>query len=448
MIPPATALRLSPASIPTHFIPADRAVSAEAEGDNLMPFVRWMFYLFIFSVPLLQTLDVAEDTRLPKIVGYLFVLAALLQPRVCFRQSHPALWCFAAYIGVYTLLGAFQPAVFQDDILERLFSLIQLLAMTWITFNLMRHPGVARGALVALAVSGVLIALSQVTGVGATDYGAGKQGIAVRVSALGQNANRLAGTLAMTLIAVLSLAYGRVRPHTGLRFLVWSLLPLLGLSIVLTGSRGGLMALAGGLMVFMFIGNTIQSRLRNFVVGSIVLAIAILVSLLWEASRTRWEETLTAGKTAHRDQLFAASWEMFLESPIIGWGPQQNIYELGWRVRYDGWSDVTQPWRDTHNLIFWILTQVGLMGAIPFFAGIWLCILAAWKARLGAHGIFPLAFIVTLLMANQTGNWTYYKMHWLILAYVLASAEPILKAGRSCRFSGHVESKDVNQIPN
>ena len=427
----------NPASLalPNIFIDAIRteaAVPTEMDMDRPMPIVRWMFYAFIFSVPLLHTIDVGEDTRLPKIVGYLFVLAALLQPQICFRRFHVALWCFAGYIGVYALLGAFQPAVFQDEVLERLFSLIQLLVMAWIAYNLMGYAGVARGALVALVASGVMIAILQVTGLAATDYGVGKQGISLRVSALGQNANLMAATLALALIALLSLASSSNRLTLPMRYLIWSLLALLGLSIVLTGSRGGLVALLGGLLVFMLFGTTLQTRIRNCLIGSFVIAIAVLVCLQIEAARIRWEETFTSGDTAHRNQLFSAAWEMFEESPIIGWGPVQNMYELGWRVHYAGWVVEDQPWRDTHNLILWILTQTGLCGAIPFFAGIWFCLGAAWRAREGDQGVFPLAMLVTLLIANQSGNWIHSKLQWLVLAYILASGTSlVIKAARA-----------------
>src|SRR5260370_25120789 len=162
MIQPANPASLALPNIPPDPNPTKPGVSTEMETDRPMPIVRWMFYAFIFSVPLLHTIDVGEDTRLPKIVGYLFVLAALLQPQICFRRFHVALWCFASYIGVYALLGAFQPVVFQDEILERLFSLIQLLVMAWIAYNLMGNAGVARGALIALVASGVMIAVLQV----------------------------------------------------------------------------------------------------------------------------------------------------------------------------------------------------------------------------------------------------------------------------------------------
>jgi O-antigen ligase len=397
-----------------------------------MAIVCWMFYAFVFSVPLLHTIDVGEDTRLPKIVGYLFVLAALLQPHICFRRFHVALWCFAAYIGVYALLGAFQPDVFQDEILERGFSLIQLLVMAWIAYNLLGEPAVARGALIALVASGVLVAVLQVTGVAATDYGAGKQGTSLRVSALGQNANLMATTLSLALIALLNLASNPTRLALPMRYLIWSLMALLGLSIVLTGSRGGLVALMGGLLVFMLFGTTPEKRLRNFLIGSLVIAMAVLICLQLESARIRWEETFTAGDTAHRNQLFSAAWEMFEESPIVGWGPMQNMYELGWRVHYAGWVVEDQPWRDTHNLVLWVLTQTGLLGGIPFFAGIGFCLVAAWKARQGTQGVFPLAMAVTLLISNQSGNWIHSKLQWLILAYILASGTSlVVKAVRT-----------------
>jgi len=309
---------------------------------------------------------------------------------------------------------------------------MQLLVMTWVAFNLFRYDRVAKGALLALIASCIVLAVLQVSGLGATSYGAGRYAVSARVSALGQNANELACTLSLALIALLGLAYGSARRALPLRPLAWPCLVLLGLVVVLTGSRGGLVALLGGLLIFMLFGTTIQARIRNCLIGSFVIGVAILVCLQIEAARIRWEETFTSGDTAHRNQLFSAAWEMFEESPIIGWGPVQNMYELGWRVHYAGWVVEDQPWRDTHNLVLWILTQTGLFGAIPFFAGIWFCLGAAWKARQGDQGVFPLAMLVTLLIANQSGNWIHSKLQWLILAYILASGTSlVIKAARA-----------------
>ena len=419
---PATAG--SPNSAVALYPRASYPLAGDASGP--LPLVRWMFYLFVFSVPLLHTIDVGEDARLPKLIGYLFLFATLLQPRVCFRQFPGALWCFVAYTGVYALLGAFQQSILQQEIYERLFTLIQLLVMSWVAFNLFCYDRVAKEALLALIASCVLLAILQVSGLGATGYGAGRYTASTRVSALGQNANELACTLSLALIALLGLVYSSGRRALPLRHLAWPCLILLGLAVVLTGSRGGVVALAGGLMVFMLLEGTLQARVRNWSIGFLVLGFVVLISAQYETARERWSATLGGGTLAHREHLFPAAWEMFLESPIVGWGPVQNIHELGWRVRYVGWANPDQSWRDTHNLFLWVLIQAGLLGAIPFFAGVGLWIRAAWKARQGPQGILPLAMTATFLIADLSGNWVHSKLHWLVMAYALASASPLV----------------------
>jgi hypothetical protein len=63
----------------------------------------------------------------------------------------------------------------------------------------------------------------------------------------------------------------------------------------------------------------------------------------------------------------------------------------------------------------------GVVGAIPFFAGIFLCLLSAWNSRAGPEGVLPLAAIVAILVANVGANLHYNKLFWLVLAYALAS---------------------------
>jgi O-antigen ligase len=100
---------------------------------------------------------------------------------------------------------------------------------------------------------------------------------------------------------------------------------------------------------------------------------------------------------------------------LIGWGPIHHYYELGSRL------GLLARGRDTHNLFLWILTEVGVMGAIPFFTGLWLCGYAAWQARYTVQGILPLAMIACLLIANMAGTWHNRKIFWIVLSYALAS---------------------------
>src|SRR5262249_31186920 len=144
-----------------------------------------------------------------------------------------------------------------------------------------------------------------------------------------------------------------------------------------------------------------------------------------KTTRMRWEQTLGVGsrsRMSHREQVYPAAWQMFTERPVFGWGPVRHCFELGRRLN--------ESYRDTHNLMLWVLTEVGLIGAIPFFTGIWLCLRAAWKARVGVEGILPLAMTLALLTANLSLTLHNRKLHWFVLAYALASSSCVRAAVR------------------
>ena len=120
---------------------------------------------------------------------------------------------------------------------------------------------------------------------------------------------------------------------------------------------------------------------------------------------------------AGREKIFPAAWGMFQEKPLFGWGPVRHYYELG--------SRLGQPTRDPHNLYLWLLVETGLLGAIPFFAGLWLCWHAAWKARHSIQGVVPVAMMLCLLVNNAKGTGLTDKLSWIILAYALASSSSV-----------------------
>ena len=191
--------------------------------------------------------------------------------------------------------------------------------------------------------------------------------------------------------------------------------PPLAAMVVVTGSRGSMIALLLALLVFFLHGRSLKLKLK---VGLVVLfTVGLLAWLSYEIEpvRERWERTYYEGDTAGRDAIFSAAWEMFLEKPIAGWGPANHIYEVGSRL---GLYTV----RDTHNVILWILTESGLLGAVPFFAGFWLCWCAAWNARHGIQGALPMSLVLFVLVRAMSGSDNYDKLFWFVLAYALSGA--------------------------
>ena len=377
---------------------------------------RWAFYGFVFSLPF-ETADIGLPYELPKIIGGFLLLAAFFQPRVCLRRPPAAFWCFAGYLLVCGVWGFFWEAGYWEEVTQRLYTLFQLLVLFWIAYNLLRYDRIAKNALLTLTVSCVMLSALQLSGLMSTvvDVGSGAE----RISALGENPNRVAGLLALGLLTLIGLTYN-LKNESRLQFLfiVWPVVTLLGITIVKTGSRGGLLALGAGLLIFIFRSSrTAWSRFRNALVVLIGLGFLGWVSYQSESTRTRFEETLETGSMARRELVYPTAWQMIQQKPFTGWGPVNNTYELGDRLQHPD-----EPKTDTHNLFLYVLTATGVVGAIPFVIGIWLCLQTAWTARAGAHGILPFALAVALLTANMSGTWLHFKLHWLVLAYALASS--------------------------
>jgi len=205
-----------------------------------------------------------------------------------------------------------------------------------------------------------------------------------------------------------------------------TLTALLGFAVLETGSRGGLAALLAGVLLFALAADTLRSRLRNGAIAVLAISLLVAATLRLPMMKNRLEESMKTGDLAGREQLYPALWTMFLEKPVLGWGPVDNTYELAQRV---GQRD--RPRRAAHNSVLELLTAIGLVGAIPFLLGAWFSVRSAWLARRGSHGVLPLALLGSLFVSNMSGDWIASKLLWVVLAYALASGKWSAKMYRS-----------------
>jgi O-antigen ligase len=220
-------------------------------------------------------------------------------------------------------------------------------------------------------------------------------------------------------VALLGLAYGRRGTPRAVKLAAVPIAVLVGMAIIETGSRGGLIALAVGLVALPFTaGGDPKARLRNGVIA--ILAIGALAISASQATvmRNRLEATAETGTLAGREQLWPSLIDMFLEKPIVGWGPLNNQYEVAART-----TDMAREHRDAHNLLLELLTSSGIVGAVPFLIGLGACVVAAWRGRSSPYGVVPLALIAVFLVANISTNLIAYKPFWWVLALALASGQ-------------------------
>jgi O-antigen ligase len=367
------------------------------------------FYLYLFSLPF-EIPERSIPMEVHTLTGALLLASALIfQPRACFSRPPAAFWPFAVYLCVYVSFGVFSNHE-QQWIRDSITVMLGVL-LFWFTSNLLRHATLAMSALVTVVASCCLLALLQRLGVTSGIAESGE--LAERMTALGQNPNLFANNMSLAFLMLVGLAYGmaaRLFPS----ILIWPFAALLVVVIMPTAARGALIALVVGLPIVLFPRGGVAAVTRNSVVVAMLLA--GVVGGVYRADGMR-NRLLAAeeGDLAQRENLYPAAWQMFLEKPILGWGPVNNRYELERHV-----PRVELPYRETHNLVLELLTETGLVGAIPFLAALVLCLRAAWRDRGGPLGLVPLALMLSVLLSKMGSAWMGSKMHWLVFALAAA----------------------------
>jgi O-antigen ligase len=371
----------------------------------------------VFSIPLESTDIGMRDASLAKVLGVVFfasyaVFYNPLTGRKCFPPIPLALKWFYVYVIVYLVSSLFADSVFAWLNFTRIATLIQLLTLVWILTSLLQEPNLMQKTLIAYATAAAVLAVAilLVPGVGVS-------GASERMTALREDQNYLACMMALAALIVIGLSVqNRTQPLIKILLLV-STVPLLWV-IVMTGSRTGAAAfLIGGLVYIVFYG---KSRQSGTLIVLATLGITTLVYLISinDIFQERWKQAYYDRDFSRREAAIAVALEMIPQRPLFGWQPGVSFEEIGRRVAVGD-----EVLMDTHNLLLNLLIEVGVVGAIPFLVGLWLCVRAALLACKGDLGHMPLAVTIAAIMASMGIPILYWKSFWLPVAIALASGQ-------------------------
>jgi O-antigen ligase len=371
------------------------------------------FYVMVFSFNF--EMPDRGGWEIPAMTAALFIASTALALRACYGGVPAALYWFAGFLWVFLVSSLFHDWVNMGDVRHYFIVLVEAVLVCWAAVNLCSRERIGTAALWCFVYSALARSVLPMLGVGRTSYTVWTGG--ERMTAFGQNANFSAILLSAGLVTLLGLTYGR--PNTSHRMKV-AALPiglLIGTAIIETGSRGGLLALGGGLVALVFTaGGDLKVRLRNGLVTALALGILTYAAFTATVMKNRLEATAETGTLAGREQLWPSLVEMALEKPWAGWGPINNQYEVAART-----TDMAREHRDAHNLWLELMTSLGLAGTIPFLMGLGICVVAAWRGRTSPFGIVPFALVALFLVANISTNLVAYKPFWWVLAVALAS---------------------------
>ncbi len=388
--------------------------------------LRLALILFAASVPL-DAVPLVGSLGVARLFGLVLGVAALTQPTLAFRRPTAAFWMFATYLGIALLSATPHLDVYGPAIQQRGMTLIQNLIMFWIVSNVMRDEELSGRALTVMAIVGAAISVMMALGFLQTSVQTAR---GLRVSFAGANPNFVGGVLSLCLLTVLGLVLTARTAGKTWRWLAPALaLPILG-ALVRTGSRGALGGLFAGLLVLAMSGERATRRFRNVALLLAAGAASYFALYVTSITRARWGEALEERQVSGRERIYPELVTMLRDRPLQGWGFEAHRRELGRRI-----PQLSQGALDTHNLYLHVLTEVGIVGSIPFWIALWLCLRGGIRARTTKHGLLPLVLVTAILVSNLVTTGIISKPFWFVMAYAVASGATAVAQRRRAALS-------------
>jgi O-antigen ligase len=142
-------------------------------------------------------------------------------------------------------------------------------------------------------------------------------------------------------------------------------MPILLLATALSGSRGGVAALAA--VALLFLVPAARGRLRPRQLIGLALGLAAGGCVAWRLAEKQTVtnryglETIEEGGFSHRPQLLERALEIFVQHPLVGAGMDGYYANGGWTI------GMGYP----HNIIAQLAVDVGVAGLFAAFAACW-----------------------------------------------------------------------------
>jgi putative inorganic carbon (HCO3(-)) transporter len=368
--------------------------------------VAWvLLLLFAFAIPWEYSLNLGEPLgNIARIVGLVLLLAAvpavLQAGRV--RTPGPVQWMvLALYLWFCcSYFWTIEPLT----TLDKMRGYFQEMMIVWLVWEFAESPRDLRSLLQAyVAGAWVLAALTLANFSSPEAIAAGQ----IRFVAEGQDPNDVARYLDLGFpLAALLLNSERRWPG---RLLALGYLPLGLVAVLLTASRGGFLA------VVVALGGCTLLLMRSHARGVVAAALAtpVFAAALWFAIPHETFERLATipsqlqgGDLNQRINIWAAGWDAFVRSPLIGTGAGTFVSAAG-----------TNPIDTAHNTPLSILVGGGL---IAFFLAAAIVTLAV-RAVLATRGPLRIALLTALLLwsfASLVDTVEENRTSWLLVGLI------------------------------
>jgi O-antigen ligase len=380
-------------------------------GKSQFQRLSLFFYFASVAFENLDPFNTSGSFSISKLAGIIYFVSIVPSVKFFFKPRliiFNQIWSLLAFFVVLTIISVFNINEISMKIIDIAF-LLNLIISFVIIAHIIKDEMVLDKALYFFSLSCIFMSLLAFFGIGVEINSIG------RVSFFGSNENEISIKLSAAILILLSFILNKNPIAKNKLLLVFSI-PLLLYSMVLTGSRSG--------VVVLFLGSLILFTLRlvkqkNKFYGLITFVFSIAVSLIFfiifvsqsESMGSRLLSFINDNDLGGRGLLWALFYNIITENYIFGLGYSGYIYELT-----KTYSAVPSP----HNVFLEVILYSGIFGLLFFLKFIYnLCKLSfrLFKNNYSTPIIlFPV--ILVYLLANQALS---VKFFWIISSYIIAT---------------------------
>jgi O-antigen ligase len=316
-----------------------------------------------------------------------------------------------------TYFWSFAPS----ETVTSIYTFIQLFMMVWLIWEFAQTRKQQLLLLRAYSVGAMVSAIATLVGYA---HGTGLQ--SGRYSGAGFNPGDLGLILALSIPTSLYLALRERR-----KILIWldgSATVLAFCALVLTASRGSLVACLPTLLMFPFLFPKMRVGQNLLVLVFIVLAGVGSWLYIPESSWSRLStigSEISSGTLNERTMIWQLGWQVFGQAPFQGIGLRAYAptveHSLG--LATNPGNEIGGPMASlvAHNTFFSVLVEQGVIGFALFCALLLTLILAAWKLP-SIERLFWLCILLTWAIGALALTWEDRKPTWFFFGLLMAAA--------------------------
>lgn len=396
------------------------APSPQAIGAVLDKVAYAGLWAFIFSIPWEETVPLFGGFPVSRWFGLLAFGLGLLRVAAWsqsrrFRELH--VWMFAFVLwSCASILWTMDP----ESTTIRALTYLQLLLLTWLIWLLVdtekRVQGLLQAYVFGTSVCAVDTVWNVITGHGYSSLPDvdGPLVQSDRYSATGLNPNDLGLMLALSIPMIFYLL-ARSKQKPAVALFRWAQFVLCVAAVLLTGSRGGLLATFAALIVLPLTYGRLPRWQKVIAilacVGAVFCALFLVPPDTWQRFFNLGTE-ISEGTMTHRTQIWVASVEVFRSHPLLGVGSSAHPAAV---VGIIGRPLVA------HNTFLSVLVELGILGELLLIGLLGAAFYCAWRMR-GLERILWVLSLLTWCIGVCGGTWEYRKTTWLLISLLVAHA--------------------------